>query len=132
MSEYFKKTNSLGGNVKVELDLSNYTIKQISKMQQVLKIYTSKFAKKADLASLIFNVDKLKNRPSGLSSLKSKVDKLVPASVDLSKLSDVEQNDVVKKNIEDEIPNITNLVTNINAKMLKQMRLKAKYLVLLN
>ena len=117
MSEYFKKTNSLGGNVKVELDLSNYTIKQISKMQQVLKIYTSKFAKKADLASLIFNVDKLKNRPSGLSSLKSKVDKLVPASVDLSKLSDVEQNDVVKKNIEDEIPNITNLTTNI--KMLK-------------
>ena len=36
MSEYFKKTNSLGGNVKVELDLSNYTTKQISKMQQVL------------------------------------------------------------------------------------------------
>ena len=40
--------------------------------------------------------------PSGLSSLKSKVDKLdvdklVPAPVDLSKLSDVLKNDVVEK-----------------------------------
>ena len=47
------------------------------------------------------------------------VDKLVPVSVDLSKLSDVVKNDVVKKdvynakikNIEDKIPDITNLAT---------------------
>ena len=66
------------------------------------------------------------------------VDKLVPAPADLSKLSDVVKNDVVKKdvynakikNIEDKIPNITNLATNttLNA---KKMRLKMKYLVLL-
>ena len=45
------------------------------------------------------------------------VDKLVPVSVDLSKLSNVVKNDVVKKDvyhanikdIEDKIPNITNL-----------------------
>ena len=55
------------------------------------------------------------------------VDKLVPVSVDLSKLSDVVKNDVVKKdkhnakikNIEDKIPGITNFATNasLNAKI---------------
>ena len=55
------------------------------------------------------------------------VDKLVPVPVDLSKLSDVVKNDVVIKdvynakikNIEDKIPDITNLATNtsLNAKI---------------
>ena len=71
------------------------------------------------------DIDKLKNVPSDLSNLESKVDKLdvdklVPVSVDLSKLSDVVKNDVVEKdgynakikNIEDKIPGITNLATN--------------------
>ena len=67
----------------------------------------------------------MENVSSNLSNLKSKVDKfdgdeLIP--VDLSKLSDVVKNDVVKKNvynskikkgIEDKIPGITNLATNI-------------------
>ena len=54
-------------------------------------------------------------------------DKLVPVPVDLSKLSGVIKNDVVKKyaynakikDIEDKIPNITNLCTNttLNAKI---------------
>ena len=51
---------------------------------------------------------------------KSYVDKLVPVPVDLSKLNDVVKNDIVKKdvynakikNIEDKIPDITNLATN--------------------
>ena len=74
----------------------------------------------------------MKNVPTNLSNLKSKVDKLdvdklVPVPVDLSKLSDVVKNDVVKKdvynakikNIEDKIPDITNLATNasLNAKI---------------
>ena len=80
--------------------------------------------KKADLANLKFDVDKLdidklKRVPSNLSSLKSKVDKLVPIPVDLRKLSDVVKNDAVKKDlynakikdIEDKIPDITNLGT---------------------
>ena len=59
-----------------------------------------------------------------LSNLKIKVDKLdvdklVPVPVDLSKLSDVVKNDVVKRdvchakitNIEDKTPDITNLAT---------------------
>ena len=67
----------------------------------------------------------MKNIPTNLSNLKSKVDKLdvnksVPVPVDLSKLSDIVKNDVVKKdgynakmkNIEDKIRNITNLATN--------------------
>ena len=67
----------------------------------------------------------MKNVPTNLSNLKSKVDilgvdKLVSVSVDLSKLSDVVKNGVVKedvfnakiKNIEDKIPDNTNLATN--------------------
>ena len=67
----------------------------------------------------------MKNVPTNLSNLKNKVDKLdvaklVPVSVDLSKLSDVVKKDVVKKdvyeakikNIEDKIPGITNLAVN--------------------
>ena len=85
---------------------------------------------KVDLASLIYNLDKLdnykqKNVPTNSSNLKSKVDKLdvgklVLAPVDLSKLIDVVKNHVVKrdvydaknKNIEDKTPDITNLATN--------------------
>ena len=70
--------------------------------------------------------------PSNLSNLKSKVDKLdvdklVHVPVDLSKLSYVVKNDVVKKDIynakikgiEYKIPDITNLATNttLNAKI---------------
>ena len=54
-------------------------------------------------------------------------DELVPVPVDLSKLSDVVKNDVIKKdvynakikNVEDKIPDITNLAanTNLNAKI---------------
>ena len=89
------------------------------------------------------DIDQLKNVLTNLSNLKSKVDKLdvdklVPVSVDLSKLSDVAKNDVVKKdvhyakikNIEDKIPDITNLATN-TALHAKIMRLKTKCLILL-
>ena len=78
------------------------------------------------------DIDKMKNVPTNSNSLKSKVDKLdvdklVPVPVDLSKLSDVVKNDVVKKdvynakikNIEDKIPVTINLTTNasLNAKI---------------
>ena len=67
----------------------------------------------------------MKNVPTNLSNLKSKVDKLVvdklvPVPVDLSKLTDVVKYNVVKKdvynakikNIEDKVPDVTNLATN--------------------
>ena len=128
MSELFPEPKSLQGRVKVELDLSNYATK--ADLKNATGVDTSKFAKKVDLASLKSNVDKLdidksKNAPTNLSNLKNKlgkldVDELVPTPVDLSKLSDVVKNDVVKKdvyntkikNIEDKIPDITNLATN--------------------
>ena len=140
--------------------------------QKATGVDTSKFAEKVDLANFKSNVDKsdtdkLKNVPTNLSSLKSKVDKLdvdksVPVPVQLSKISDAVKNDVAKKdvynvkikNIDDKIPDVTNLATTtaLNAKINqvknkkpnisnfstttalngKKMRLKAKYLVLLN
>ena len=82
------------------------------------------------------SIDKLKNVLTSSSNLKSKVDKidvdklvLAPATylLLLSKLSDVVKNDVVKKdvhnakikNIEDKIPDITNVATTttLNAKI---------------
>ena len=107
MSAYFPEPKSLGGRVKVEVDLCNYATK--ADLKSAAGVNTSKFAKKVDLANLNSNVDKLdtgqlKNVPSNLSCLKSKVDKLdvdklVPFLVDLSKLSDAVKNDVVKKDV---------------------------------
>ena len=89
----------------------------------------------------MINVDKLKNVPIYLSNLKSKVDKLdvdklLTVSVDLTKLSDVVKNDAVKKdvynakikNIEDKVPDTTNLATNTTLNdQVKEV--KKKYLV---
>ena len=77
MSEHLPETKSLGGRVKVELDLSNYATKADSK--NATGVDTSKFDKKVDLANLKsiadkFDIDKLKNVPNNLSNLKSKVD----------------------------------------------------------
>ena len=146
MSEYFPEPKSSGERVKVELDLSNYATK--ADLKNATGVDTSKFAKNVDLASLKsevdkLDIDKLEKVPTGLNSLKSKVDKLdvdklVPVPVDLSKLSNVVKNDVVKKteynakikNIEDKIPDITNLATNPSLTA-KKVRLKVKYLLLL-
>ena len=94
-------------------------------MSQVLINQNLLDLQKFNLAILISEVDisdvnKLEKVPTGLNNLKSKVDKLdidklVPVLVDLSKLSDIVRNDVVKKdaysaktkNIEDKIPDIT-------------------------
>ena len=58
----------------------------------------------------------MKNVPANLSNLskvdKLDVDKLVPLPVDLVKLSDVVKYNAKIKNIEDKIPDITNLATN--------------------
>ena len=135
MSEYFPAPKYLGGNVKFELDLSNFATK--TDLKNATGIDTSSFAEKVNLANLKSNVDKLdidklKIIPTNLSNLKSKidkidVDKLVPFLVDLSKLSNVVKNDIDKndvynakiKKIEDKIPDITNLTSKstLNAKI---------------
>ena len=55
MSEYFPKAKSLGANVKVELDLSNYVTKAY--LKNVTGVDTLAFAKKTDLANLKYDVD---------------------------------------------------------------------------
>ena len=121
--------------MKFELDLSNYATK--ADLKNVTGVHTSKLTKTVDLASLKsdldkLDIDKLKNVSTNLSNLKSilgklDVDILVPAPIDLSKLIDVVQNDVVKKdlynakiiNIVDKISDTTKLATNttLNAKI---------------
>ena len=54
MIKYFPKPNSLGKNIKVELDLSNYATKTNLK-----NVDTLSFAKKTDLANLKSDVGKL-------------------------------------------------------------------------
>ena len=55
MSEYFPKPKSLGANVKVELDQSNYAIK--ADLRNAIGVHTSDFAKKTDLDHLKSDVD---------------------------------------------------------------------------
>ena len=169
MIKYFPEPKSSIGRVKVELDLSNYAKK--ADLKNATGVDTSKFARKVDLASLkseidIWHIDKLEKVPTASSSLKNEADKLdvdnlKPVPIDLNKWSDVVKNNVVKKDvynakikdIEDKIPDMTNLATNttLSAKInkvkneipsitnlvktaflkAKQTRLKTKYLILL-
>ena len=124
VSECFPEQKSLEGRVNVELDLSNYATK--ADLKNATGVDTSSFAKNK------LYIDKLKNVPSGSSSLKSKadkldVDKLVPVPVDLSKPTDAVKNNVVKKgvynakikNIKDKILDIPKFATKttLNAKI---------------
>ena len=85
MSQYFPKPyEAFSGDINVKVDLSNYATK--ADIKNISHVDTSSFALKSNLASLKTEVDKLN------------IDKLVPAPVDLSKLSDV-KNDVVKKTV---------------------------------
>ena len=84
MSQYFPKPfRSFGGNLNVKVDWSNYATK--TDLKNVTHVDITSFALKTNLVSLKTEVDKLD------------IDKLVPIPVDLSKLSDVVKNDVVKK-----------------------------------
>ena len=86
MSQYFPKPyKSFEGNVKVELDLSSYAIK--SELKNVAGVDTSKLKAKSDLASRKAELDK------------TDVDKLKTVPIDLSKLSNVVRNEVVKKTV---------------------------------
>ena len=79
MSQYLP--NRMNHFAKV--DLSNYAAK--TDIKNIARVDTSSFALKTNLASLNTEVNKLDT------------DKLVPVPVDVSKLSDVVKNDVVKK-----------------------------------
>ena len=86
MSQYFPKPyEPFAGDINVKVDLSNYATK--TDIKNISHVDTSSFALKSNLASLKTEVDKLD------------IDKLVPVSVDLSKLSNLVKNDVVQKTV---------------------------------
>ena len=81
--EYFPKSQSHEENIKVKIDLNNYATKE--DIKNITHVDTSSFALKTNLSSLKTEVDKLD------------IDKLVPVPNDLSKLSNIVKNDVIKK-----------------------------------
>ena len=130
MSQYFPKPyEPFGGDINVKVDLSNYATK--ADIKNITHVDTSRFALKTNLASIKtkvdkLDIDKLKILPNNLSNLKNEMknlsnlnNKLVTVPLDLSKLTNVIKNQVVKKteynskikNIEDKIPDISNLAT---------------------
>ena len=91
------------GKIEKGIDCtSNYATK--TDLKNVAYVHTSSFAFKRNLANLKTEVDKLN------------IDKSAPVPVDLSKMSDVEKNDVVKKTVYDKL--VTKL-NNINDFVLK-------------
>ena len=108
MSQYFPKTfRKFGGNINVKVGLSNYATK--TNLKNVTHVDTSSLALKTNLASLKTDIDKLD------------IDKLALVPVDLSKLSDVVKNDVVKKTVYDQ------LVAKVNNIDTSHFVLKTKY-----
>ena len=105
MTQYFPKTHEPFGNINVRVDLSNYATKE--DIKNIMQVDTSGFALKSNLDNLKTEVDKLD------------IDKLKPLPDDVSKLSNVVANEVIKKTdynnkiteIEGKIPDISNLAT---------------------
>ena len=106
MSQYFPKPyEAFSGDINVKVGLSNYATK--ADIKNISHVDTSSCALKTNLANLKTEVDKLD------------IDKLVPIPDDLSKLSNVVKNDVIKKTdynaeiteIENKIHDISNLAT---------------------
>ena len=83
MSQYFPKPyEPFRGHINITVQLSNYATKD--HIKNITHVDTSSFALKTNLANLKTKVDKLD------------IDKLATVPVDLSKLSNVVKNDVVK------------------------------------
>ena len=90
MSQYFPKPyEPLGGDINIKVDLSSYATK--SDLKNISRLDTSSFALKTNLSSLKSEVNKLD------------IGKLVAVPVDLSKLSGLVKNDVVKKDVYDKL-----------------------------
>ena len=108
MSWLFPKPyKQFGKNKNVKVALSNYATE--ADIKNISHVDTSSFVLKTNVASLKTEVDKLD------------IDKLVPVPIDLSKLSDVVKNDVVKKTVYDE------LVAKVNNIDTSEFVLKTKY-----
>ena len=82
---YYPPYKSSSNNIKVELDLTNYATK--TDLNNVTHVDTSSFASKTNLAALKTEVDKID------------VDKLKTALVDLARLTNAVEIDLVKKKL---------------------------------
>ena len=107
MSEYLPEPQSHEENIKVKIDLSNYAAKE--NIKNITHVDSSSFALKTNLANLKTKADELD------------IDKLNTVPFDLSKLSNVGKNEVVKKNTYDK------LVVKVNNIDTSRFLLKTKY-----
>ena len=82
MSKYYRSSSN---NIKVELDLANYATK--TDLKNITHVDVSSFANKTNLAALKTEVDKID------------VDKLKTVPVDLAKLTNAVEHDLVKKTV---------------------------------
>ena len=90
MSQYFPiPSEHFGRDINVKVDLSNYATK--TNFKKATGIDTSNLAFKSNLATLKAEVDKIY------------VDKLKTVPIDLSKLSNVVDDEVVKKTVYDKL-----------------------------
>ena len=108
MSQYFLKpfNSHFNYSIKVKIDLRNYETK--TDIKNISHVDTSSFALKTNLANLKTQIDKLD------------IDKLPPIPADLSKLSNVVKNDVVKKTVSNKLVKVDNIDTS-------DFELKTKY-----
>ena len=97
MCQYFPEPlRSFGANINDKVDLSNYATK--ADIKNISHVDTSSFVLRTDLANLKTEFDKLD------------IDKFEPVRVDLSKLTDVVKNEVVKKTAYDKlVPKVNNI-----------------------
>ena len=95
--------SNIKNKINVELDLSDYGTK--SDLKNATGFNTSKFAKEADLASLKSDVDRLD------------IDELESTSIELSKLRNGVENEVVKKTLYEEQVKKVNAINIINIKV---------------
>ena len=114
---YYPPYRISSNNIKVELDLTNYATK--TDLNNITHVDTSSFASKTNLAALKTELDKID------------IDKLKTGPVDLAKLTNAVENDLVKKtvyntrvtSIEGQLAGITkNTIDNLaDIKKLKQL-----------
>ena len=98
-SQYFPPYGSTN-NIKVELDLANYATKD--DVKNITRVDVSSYVTKTDLTALKSEVDKIDT------------DKLKTVPTDLSKLSNVVKNDVVKKtDYNTKVTSIENLIAGV-------------------
>ena len=83
MTQYYPPYRNSSNNIKLKLDLVNYATK--TDLKNITHVDVSSFATKTNLAALKTEVDKLDTN------------KLETTPVDLDKLSNVVENEVVKK-----------------------------------